>query len=105
MDNGKKKTKVSPINGQPVPTNPNGRTKGVPNKATTEFKQGLNNLFEYATPHMVTWLEQIDSPERRFEVLSKFADYLYPKLARTDINHGGQDKNPIQISITHVKKD
>lgn len=99
MENGEKTGKeraVSPLNGVPVP---NGRPKGVPNKATTEFKEGLTKLFHYAAPQMVTWLEQIDDPERRFEILAKFANYLYPKLSSTDMNHGGQSGNPVVINI------
>ncbi len=85
-------------NGQPVPES-KGRPKGIPNKVTTEFKEGLNKLFEYATPRMVEWLEQIDDPERRFDILSKFANYLYPKLSSTDMNHGGQEDRPVVIRI------
>jgi hypothetical protein len=105
---GKDKPKNIPVsgkNGQPIPLN-GGRPKGVPNKATTQFKEGLNNLFEYATPQMVTWLEQIDSPERRFDILAKFADYLYPKLARTEIqplDQNGDKSNGFNVQIVHVK--
>jgi len=104
MDNGKENSKnipVSPINGQPIPTN-GGRKKGVQNKATVEFKQGLNNLFEYATPQMVEWLAEIESPERRFEVLAKFADYLYPKLARQEVQNLDKDGKPAD-ALTQIK--
>ena len=96
MDDGEKiETKpraLSPINGQPVP---GGRPKGVPNKATTQFKEALNTLFEYSAPHMVTWLEQIPDAERRFDILAKFAEYLYPKLARTELT--GRDGEDLKI--------
>ena len=81
---GEKKPKVSPRNGQPVPTNPDGRPKGVPNKATTKFKEALNTLFEKSSDDMVKWLEEIERPEDRFAVLAKFVDLLYPRLARSD---------------------
>jgi hypothetical protein len=40
-----KKPKRSPRNGQPVPSNPNGRPKGSKNKFTT-LKQSFLNVFE-----------------------------------------------------------
>ncbi len=89
---------VSPLNGQPVPVWTGGRPKGVPNKATTQFKVALNNLMEYAAPHMVDWLAEIKDPERRFDVLSKFAEYIYPKLARTEnVGDGG---GPVEHKLT-----
>jgi len=95
MDNGEKtepKTRpVSPVNGQPVP---NGRPKGVPNKATTQFKEALNNLFETAAPQMIEWLAEVKDPKDRFDILSKFVEILYPKLARSEVQPLDKDGNP-----------
>jgi hypothetical protein len=97
---------VSPVNGQPVP---NGRPRGVPNKATTRFKEALNELFETAAPDMVKWLAEIDNPKERFDVLSKFANYIYPQLARTEkqmLDADGQPTNPgFEIVVTHVRAE
>lgn len=94
-----KKRPLSPINGQPVP---GGRPKGVPNKSTTQFKIALNNLFEMAAPQMIEWLDEIKDPQVRFDVLSKFAQYIYPKLASTTVS--GDEENPLvnKIVIEHV---
>ena len=64
--------------------NPNGRQKGSKNKDKAEFKDALNNLLEYSAPQMVDWLNEVDNPEKRFDILSKFAEYIHPKLARTE---------------------
>jgi len=100
-----KNVAVSPISGCPPPTN-GGRKKGVQNKATLEFKQALTNLFDYAAPEMVDWLKQVDSPERRFDILSKFADYLFPKLGRQEVQQldkNGQPADAVsKIVIEHV---
>lgn len=112
MDNGEKtdnlpekKRPVSPINGQPVPM---GRQKGVPNKATTQFKEALNGLFEYAAPEMVEWLRQVDCPEKRFDILSKFAQYLYPKLSNTEhqpLDANGEKSNGFKVQVEFVSTD
>lgn len=78
--------------------NPKGKKRGVPNKVTTEFKEHLNALLEYAAPDMVKWLEEIDDPFKRFEVLSKFAEYVHPKLARNE--HTGKDGEDLNFTIT-----
>ena len=63
-----------------------GRKKGVQNKVTREFQEKLNDLLEQSAPKMAGWLEEIaaESPEKAFDILSKFAEYIHPKLARTE---------------------
>lgn len=101
MSNGEKTEKkpVSPINGQPVP---NGRPKGVPNKATTRFKEALNTLFEESSDKMIGWLEEVDNPKDRFDILSKFVEVLYPKLARQELV--GDPEKPITHKHDHTLK-
>ena len=72
-----------------------GRPKGLPNKSTVEFKQSLQALLDYAAPSMVKWLEEIDDPFKRFDVLSKFAEYVHPKLGRTEVT--GKDGEDIKV--------
>lgn len=65
-----------------------GRPKGVPNKATAEFKEKLNDLLEESAPKMAAWLEEIaaDDPAKAFDILSKFAEYIHPKLSRSQVD-------------------
>lgn len=82
--------------------NPTGRKKGSVNRTTAEFKERLNDLLEFAAPKMVSWLEEIDDPFKRFEILSKFAEYVHPKLARNELT--GEDGKDLNFTITKVVK-
>lgn len=81
--------------------NPKGREKGVGNKSTEEFKKKLNDLLEESAPKMAGQLEQIalDSPEKAFDILSKFTEYIHPKLARTEQQQLGKDGKPTDAHI------
>ena len=86
--------------------NPKGREKGSKNKTTTEFKEHLNRLLEESAPSMHKWLKDIaaEDPVKAFDILSKFAEYIHPKLQRTeqDVNHKGQvDLNAKVTFIGH----
>lgn len=70
--------------------NPNGRGKGVPTKKTARFKDALNELLESQADEMVKWLAEIEDPKDRFNVLKDFAEYIHPKLARSEIKHEGE---------------
>lgn len=79
-----------------------GSRKGRPNKATIEFKEALNALMNTAAPDLIKWLEEIDDPFKRFEVLSKFAEFIHPKLARQEIV--GDEESPLAYKdVTDVK--
>lgn len=67
--------------------NPNGRPKGIPNRTTTDFKQAVNKLIEYATPNMVAWLETVahDDPAKALDLVHRLAEFAHPKLARTEL--------------------
>jgi hypothetical protein len=39
---------------------------------------------------MIEWLEDIEDPKERFNVLKDFAEYIHPKLARSEIKHEGE---------------
>lgn len=79
--------------------NPGGRPKGSKNKATQKFKEALNELMERAAPDMIEWLAEIECPYKRFEVLSKFAEFIYPKLARTENSYIGKDGEPADPGV------
>lgn len=84
--------------------NPAGRIKGEPTKSTKRFKEALNELLESQADKMVLWLEQIDNPKQRFDVIKDLAEYIHPKLARQE--HTGKDGEEIktlsEVRITFV---
>lgn len=84
--------------------NPNGRPKGIQNRATTEFKEAVNNLIAFATPQMIDWLERIavEDPAKALELIYKFAQFGYPLLQRTQV--AGDEENPLVFKdISDVK--
>lgn len=78
--------------------NPNGRTPGIQNKATRDFKEAVNNLLEMASPRFVEWLDRVAAtdPAKALDTCSKLAEYAFPKLARTEMT--GKDGSPIQVA-------
>jgi len=79
------------------------RPTGIPNKATSRFKAALSQLLENSSDDMIGWLAEIENPKDRFDVLSKFVEFIHPKLARNTIT--GDDDKPLfpdEVKITHV---
>jgi hypothetical protein len=75
--------------------NPKGRKKGVPTKATTDFKAALTRLLNAAD---LDELFKDVMPDKKLEVLGKLAEYAFPKLGRTEMT--GKDGEPMKVSIS-----
>jgi len=70
--------------------NPNGRPKGVPNKTTKEIREAFQMLIESSLPDIQDWLKQVakDNPDKALQIVERYADYILPKLQRTELNGG-----------------
>jgi len=82
-----------------------GRPKGVPNKATTTFRETVTKLLEGNAENVALWLDQVatgshgkePAPEKALDLLAKLAEYAAPKLSRTEVT--GQDGGPVKTVI------
>lgn len=71
-----------------------GRVAGVPNKATTEFRQTVTALLEKNAANVDLWLQQVadgvgdvkPDPGKALDLLAKLAEFGAPKLSRAEIN-------------------
>ena len=71
--------------------NPNGRPKGVANKATLQAREAIARMVDDTAPEFVQWMMDIDDPAKRCDVWLRAAEYHIPKLARTEVtgDNGG----------------
>ena len=85
-------------------TNPLGRPKGVPNKATEAMRNALADFFHRNAGELDSLFQQIkaDSPREAFKAVMETAEYVLPKLARNE--HTGKDGEPIAFAIPQRKK-
>jgi vacuolar-type H+-ATPase subunit E/Vma4 len=69
-------------------TNPNGRAKGVPNKATQEAREAIAKFVDGNAHKLQEWLDKIaeDNPTKAFELFQSVIEYHVPKLSRADNN-------------------
>lgn len=96
-----KKTAKKAFPGGPGP----GRPKGMPNKATVEFRETVKALLEDNAENVALWLSQVangvggkePAPEKALDLLAKLAEYAAPKLARTEI--AGDQEKPLKTII------
>lgn len=80
-----------------------GRKKGIPNRATTEFRETVRKLLEDNADNVAFWLSQVatgshgkdPAPEKALDLLAKLAEYAAPKLSRQEVS--GIDGAPLQV--------
>lgn len=87
-----------------------GRKAGVPNKATTEFRETVRRLLEDNSENFGRWLTQVaegdgtdngkPDPAKALDLIAKLAEFAAPKLGR--VEHVGDDKQPMR-QITRIE--
>lgn len=74
-----------------------GRKKGVPNRATTDVREAFKQLIEGSVGDLRGWLKRVarKNPGKALEVVGKLAEFVVPKLARTEVS--GPNGQPIAV--------
>jgi hypothetical protein len=93
--------------GKPVgsPKTGGGSRKGIPNKATAEFRDTVRKLLEDNAANVGLWLSQVATgngigdpdPAKALDLLVKLAEFAAPKLSRAEVT--GKDGEPVQQRV------
>ena len=80
-----------------------GRTKGTPNKVTSEVREAFKGLVDANLGNIQVWLDKTanDDPAKAFDLFLKLSEYVVPKLGRTELV--GENGNGINITVTKYK--
>tara|TARA_R100001163_G_scaffold13569_3_gene12593 strand:+ start:3213 stop:3500 length:288 start_codon:yes stop_codon:yes gene_type:complete len=80
-----------------------GSRKGIPNKTTQEIRNAFQLLLENNLDNMKVWLSDVaaEDPERALEIMLKMAEYIVPKLSRTEVKADITDKS-IVINLNRL---
>lgn len=79
-----------------------GRKKGTPNKATREARETFRMLLESNADRMQGWIDRIakKQPARALQLLADLAEFVVPKLSRTEFRGTGEDGRLI-VEVRH----
>lgn len=87
--------------------NPAGRPKGSKNKASVELRKGFEALAQSNIPQVQGWLDEVaqESPEKALDLFLKMAEYVTPKLARTENVHEVDEDSVTGFSINVIRRE
>jgi len=82
-----------------------GIKKGENQKKTAEIKEAFKLLIENNLDNMTNWLEDVakEDPYKALNIIQNLAEYIVPKLARTELS-GKDGKDLIPFNIKDVVK-
>lgn len=84
------------------PRNKGGRPKGSPNRATADVRAAMAKIAQGSIGKFQEWLEEIEDPAQRCNVLLRALEFHIPKLNRT-IFTGGEANEPVRIEVIGIK--
>lgn len=72
-----------------------GRKKGTENKVTREVREHFASFLHYASPQIQElWMKLAEeNPKDALSAVKDFAEFVLPKLARTEAEHKVQVQN------------
>ena len=81
-----------------------GREKGVPNRATTEFRDTVRQLLEDNRENVSIWLKRVaaKNPGKALDVLGNLAEFAAPKLSRAE--HVGDGGGPMVVNVIKLSE-
>jgi len=80
-----------------------GSRKGIPNKSTAEIRDAFEKLLHDNLDNMNGWLSDVaqEDPERALNIIVKMAEFIVPKLQRTELKAEVTDKS---VTINLIPK-
>lgn len=87
--------------------NPAGRPKGSKNKASVEMRKAFEALAQSNIPQVQGWLDRIaeDDPDKALGRYLQLAEYVTPKLARTENVHEVDEDSVTGFQINVVRRE
>jgi hypothetical protein len=83
-----------------------GRKRGVPNKATTEFRDTIRKLLEDNSANVGVWLKLVAEGDKKLEMkadpgkaldlMARLAEFAAPKLGRVELT--GEGGGPVRFT-------
>jgi len=80
--------------------NRNGRPKGSPNKSTKEIRDSFQMFVEGNQDKFDKWIEEVaeKNPAKAIELVTNLAEYILPKLSRTEVKAEVEIKEEVDLS-------
>lgn len=77
-----------------------GRPKGTQNKVTKETREAFKTFVEDNQEHFQGWIERVaeTNPAKAIELVSNLAEYVLPKLSRSEVAAEVVIKDEVDLS-------
>jgi hypothetical protein len=88
--------------GKPGP----GRPPGCPNKATAAVREAFEAFMQANTEKMQALFDKTaeKDPYKALDLLARFAEFVTPKLARTETKLSGDEEKPAALIIKRSER-